>query len=84
MSLAIHCEALSKRYHRHVALHDCTLALPRAHIIGLVGPNGAGKSTLLGLVSGMITPTSGRIEVLGHRPAASSRQLARVGFVAQH
>ena len=83
MTLAIHTEALNKRYRRHLALDDCTLAIPGGRIVGLVGPNGAGKSTLLGMVSGMIAPTSGSIEVLGHRPAVSAEQLARVGFVAQ-
>ncbi len=80
---AIHTEALSKRYRRHLALDDCTLTVPAGRIAGLVGPNGAGKSTLLGLVCGMVTPTAGSIEVLGHRPAVGAEQLSRVGFVAQ-
>ena len=47
------------------------------------GPNGAGKSTLLGLACGMLTPTTGSIEVLRRPPAAGAAQLAKVGFVAQ-
>lgn len=76
-------EGLSKRYGRHPALTDVTLSLPAGRVVGLVGPNGAGKSTLLNLACGMITPTSGTIEVLGTRPAADAAQLAKVGFVAQ-
>ena len=83
MTLVIHTEAVSKRYRRHLALDNCTLTVPAGRIAGLVGPNGAGKSTLLGLVCGMIAPTGGSIEVLGHRPAAGAAQLSRVGFVAQ-
>ncbi|GIJ73472.1 ABC transporter ATP-binding protein [Virgisporangium ochraceum] len=83
MTAVIRTEALSKRYRRRLALDDCTLTVPAGRIAGLVGPNGAGKSTLLGLVCGMLTPTGGSIEVLGHRPADSAAQLARVGFVAQ-
>ncbi|WP_028045807.1 ABC transporter ATP-binding protein [Cellulomonas sp. URHE0023] len=83
MTVAIRTTALTKRYGRHLALDDCTLAIPQGRIVGLVGPNGAGKSTLLGLMSGMVAPTSGSIEVLGRRPAAGAEQLSRVGFVAQ-
>jgi ABC-2 type transport system ATP-binding protein len=74
---------LGKRYRRRWALTDCTLSIPAGHVVGLVGPNGAGKTTLLSLATGLLTPTSGTIEVLGYAPATSAAQLARVGFVAQ-
>jgi len=48
-----------------------------------VGPNGAGKTTLLHLAVGLLAPTTGSISVLGAQPAAGSKQLGRVGFVAQ-
>jgi ABC-2 type transport system ATP-binding protein len=74
---------LSKRYGRRVALSDCTLAIPPGQVVGLVGPNGAGKTTLLQIAVGMLSPTSGSIEVLGGRPGSGTAQLSRVGFVAQ-
>ncbi|BCJ33171.1 ABC transporter ATP-binding protein [Actinocatenispora thailandica] len=83
MTAALCTRDLTKRYGRHTALADATLTVPAGRVVGLVGPNGAGKSTLLNLVAGTIRPTSGSIEVLGARPAASAAQLARVGFVAQ-
>ncbi|HAG90722.1 MAG TPA: daunorubicin ABC transporter ATP-binding protein [Bdellovibrionales bacterium] len=52
---------------RH-ALRPCNLSIGRGQIIGLVGANGAGKTTLLKLLSGLIHPTSGTAEVLGHVP----------------
>jgi ABC-2 type transport system ATP-binding protein len=64
-------------------LSDCTLSIPPGHVVGLVGPNGAGKTTLLQIAAGMLSPTSGTIEVLGGRPASGATQLAKVGFVAQ-
>jgi ABC-2 type transport system ATP-binding protein len=82
MTAIIEARGLGKRYRSRWALADCTLSIPAGHVIGLVGPNGAGKTTLLHLLTGLLTPTAGTIEVAGGKPAANSR-LARVGFVAQ-
>ena len=83
MTAVIEARGLGKRYRSRWALTDCTLSIPAGHVVGLVGPNGAGKTTLLHLATGLLTPTTGTIEVLGGRPAASPAQLAKVGFVAQ-
>jgi ABC-2 type transport system ATP-binding protein len=86
MTPVIETRGLGKKYRGRRgkwALTDCTLSIPAGHVVGLVGPNGAGKTTLLNLAIGMLAPTTGSIEVLGSRPAASAAQLARVGFVAQ-
>jgi ABC-2 type transport system ATP-binding protein len=83
MTAVIEAGGLGKRYRRLWALSDCTLSVPAGHVVGLVGPNGAGKTTLLGLATGMLTPTTGTIEVLGGRPAAGPGQLAGVGYLAQ-
>jgi branched-chain amino acid transport system ATP-binding protein len=48
-----------------VALRDVGIRVPRGTIIGLLGPNGAGKSTLLGVLSGDLTPKSGRVSLDG-------------------
>ncbi|GAA3286855.1 ABC transporter ATP-binding protein [Dactylosporangium vinaceum] len=83
MPPVIETQELTKRYGRRPALVDCSIAIPPGRIAGLVGPNGAGKSTLLALTCGLITPTEGRITVLGGAPGVNAAQLARVGFVAQ-
>jgi ABC-2 type transport system ATP-binding protein len=83
VTAVIEAEGLGKRYHKLWALTDCSLSIPAGHVVGLVGPNGAGKTTLINLATGMLAPTTGRIEVLGERPAAGPGQLARVGFLAQ-
>jgi ABC-2 type transport system ATP-binding protein len=83
MTPALVTRGLSKRYGHRLALADCTVSIPAGRIVGLVGPNGAGKTTLLHLAVGMLSPTSGTIEVLGGRPASGPGQLAKVGFVAQ-
>jgi ABC-2 type transport system ATP-binding protein len=83
MNAVVRAEGLGKRYRRRWALSDCTLELPAGRVVGLVGPNGAGKTTLLNLATGMLTPTTGTIEVLGGRPASGPTQLAKVGYVTQ-
>ena len=83
MTSVLQARGLGKSYRRRAALSDCTLDLPAGRVVGLVGPNGAGKSTLLNLAVGLLTPTTGTIEVLGGRPGAGPAQLAKVGFVAQ-
>jgi ABC-2 type transport system ATP-binding protein len=83
VTAGLQARGLGKRYRRRWALSDCTLDVPSGRVVGLVGPNGAGKSTLLNLAVGVLTPTSGTIEVLGGRPASGAAQLAKVGYVAQ-
>jgi lipopolysaccharide transport system ATP-binding protein len=60
-------EALTgqSRSRRIVALHPLSMTVDRGEIVGLVGRNGAGKSTLLKLISGMLLPTSGELQVNG-------------------
>jgi len=80
VNAALQAHGLGKKYGRRWALTDCDLEVPAGHVVGLVGPNGAGKSTLLNLAVGMLTPTTGSVEVLG-QPAGT--QQAKVGYVAQ-
>ena len=44
-----------------VAVNDFTFEIPDGKLIGLLGPSGCGKSTMLNLLSGLLTPTAGRI-----------------------
>ncbi|HEY0688363.1 MAG TPA: ABC transporter ATP-binding protein [Kribbella sp.] len=83
MTAVLQAQGLGKRYGRRWALSECTLDVPAGRVVGLVGPNGAGKSTLLNLAVGLLAQTTGTIEVLGGPPAASTAQLAKIGFVAQ-
>ncbi|MEV4513242.1 ABC transporter ATP-binding protein [Dactylosporangium sp. NPDC049525] len=83
MTNVLEAKGLTKYYGRRKALTDCTITIPTGRVVGLVGPNGAGKSTLLQLACGLLSPTSGTIEVLGGRPNSGPAQVAKVGFVAQ-
>jgi len=46
-------------------LVDVSLEVPEGELVGIIGPNGAGKTTLFNLLSGVMRPTSGRVEVAG-------------------
>jgi ABC-2 type transport system ATP-binding protein len=50
------------------AVSELSFALKRGSITGLVGANGAGKTTFLKMAAGLLHPSSGTIEVLGHKP----------------
>jgi ABC-2 type transport system ATP-binding protein len=57
-------------------------SIQRGERVGLIGENGAGKSTTLKMLTGILMPTSGRLEVLGFHPWRQRRQLAaRIGVV---
>ena len=47
------------------AMHDFNLEVKKGEVLGILGRNGAGKSTLLKMITGVVTPTSGKIEVNG-------------------
>jgi ABC-2 type transport system ATP-binding protein len=83
LNAVLEAKDLGKRYGRAWALSHCDLHVPPGRVAALVGPNGAGKTTLLHLAVGLLSPTSGSIEVLGGTAAGGAAQLARVGFVAQ-
>ncbi len=72
-----------------VALDSSSLTVADDEIVALVGPSGSGKTTLLSIAGGLLTPTSGTVEVTGERiDGYSSKELTtfrgdNVGFVFQ-
>lgn len=71
MKNAIVIEGLKKTYKESgksgkEVLHGLHLTVPRGQFFGLLGPNGAGKTTTISCITGIVTPTEGKILVLGH------------------
>jgi ABC-2 type transport system ATP-binding protein len=78
----IRFEGAVKRYGGKTALSDLSLEIPAGALFALVGPNGAGKTTAIGLLTGLLSPTSGRTFLAGidiaRDPVAAK---AKLGFV---
>ena len=65
MNTLVNCNNVVKTYSGKYALSGISLNLERGKIIGLLGPNGSGKTTLIKLLSGILTPTSGSLQIDG-------------------
>src|SRR3954451_1245194 len=57
---------LVKQYGQRLAVNNLNLEVYRGDIFGFLGPNGAGKTTTIRMALGLIAPTSGSVEILGH------------------
>src|SRR5438067_2642260 len=79
---AIAVRDLRKVYDGQAAVDGLTLTVPRGSFFGFLGPNGAGKSTTIRMLTGLIPPTSGSIELLGLQlPADEMAIKQRIGLV---
>jgi ABC-2 type transport system ATP-binding protein len=82
--LALATRGLQKRYGPRMALAGLDLSVPSGVVYGFLGPNGAGKTTTMRLLTGLIHPDAGTIELLG-RPFGRSdrRHLYEVGALIE-
>jgi len=80
-SAAIEVSRLVKVYKKIRAVDDISFRIARGSITGLLGGNGAGKTTTIAMIMGLVLPTSGRVQVLGHpMPQESAEVLGRMNF----
>jgi ABC-2 type transport system ATP-binding protein len=79
---AISVRDLRKVYGNKAAVDGLNLTVPQGCFFGFLGPNGAGKSTTIRMLTGLIPPTSGSIELLGMpMPAQALEIKKRIGLV---
>lgn len=77
----LEAQHIVKRYARHLALDDVSIAVPQGSVFGLMGPNGAGKTTLIRIINRITAPDSGEILFEGRRFAPTD--VARIGYLPE-
>lgn len=81
---AILTEKLTRRFGQLTAVDGIDLRVAAGEFFGFLGPNGAGKSTTIKMLTGLLAPTSGRMELLGLDFATQSLEVKRqIGVVPE-
>ncbi len=81
---AIQTHGLTRRFGALTAVDNVTLSVAPGQFFGFLGPNGAGKSTTIKMLTGLLEPSSGTIEILGQPFSASALELKRqIGVVPE-
>jgi ABC-2 type transport system ATP-binding protein len=81
--LPITVDSLTKDFGPVRAVDDVSFELQAGRVVGVTGPNGSGKTTTLRMLLGLVTPTSGRALVFGHRYDELDEPARRVGAVLE-
>jgi len=81
---ALNAVALTRRFGEFTAVQDVTLSVAPGQFFGFLGPNGAGKSTTIKMLTGLLAPTSGTIEILGLDTTRAAEEVKRqIGVVPE-
>ena len=73
---------VSRKYDIVKAVDDVNFSLERGELVGYIGANGAGKSTTIKMLTGILVPTSGHVDVMGLTPYRQRREnTRRIGVV---
>ena len=82
--VAIHARGLTKTFGEVAAVDALDLTVRRREVYGFLGPNGSGKSTTIRMLCGLLRPTRGEIDVLGHSiPRDAEALKRRIGYMTQ-
>jgi ABC-2 type transport system ATP-binding protein len=82
--VAIRTDKLTRRFGELVAVDNVDLEVTAGQFFGFLGPNGAGKSTTIKMLTGLLVPSSGRVELLGQDFAKNPVEVKRqIGVVPE-
>ncbi len=85
MSLILQTKQLSKRYKKTEVVSGVNMRVRRGEIYGFLGPNGAGKTTVMRMLTNLIPPTSGEIELFGAPLTPHSYEtMKRMGSIIEY
>ncbi|HHX8273944.1 TPA: ABC transporter ATP-binding protein [Vibrio diabolicus] len=81
---AIQAQNVVKKFGDFTAINNITLNVPKGSIYGFLGPNGCGKSTTIRVLTGLLSPSEGSVDVLGLEIPKQSEQLRlKIGYMTQ-
>ncbi len=81
----IHGRGITKKFGDFTAVDNVDVAVRRGEIFGFLGPNGAGKTTTIRVMTTLTPPTSGEIEIEGHRVSGLDDPVKeKIGIIQQH
>lgn len=82
--IALRLQHLTRRFGDFVAVNNLNLEVRRGSFLGFLGPNGAGKSTTIKMVTGLLAPSQGQIEIMGQDLATAPLAVKRlIGVVPE-
>ncbi|HEX4938319.1 MAG TPA: ABC transporter ATP-binding protein [Candidatus Kapabacteria bacterium] len=82
--VAIAAHGLGRQFGNLKAVDGLDLQVPRQRIYGFLGPNGCGKTTAIRMLTGLLKPTSGEVNVLGLRlPQQANALRYKIGYMTQ-
>jgi ABC-2 type transport system ATP-binding protein len=83
-TVAISTEHITRRFGQFVAVDDVKLQVAAGQFFGFLGPNGAGKSTTIKMLTGLLAPSAGRIQILGMELTGNAIEVKRqIGVVPE-
>lgn len=82
--IAVTATNLVKKFGDFTAINGINLSVPKGSIYGFLGPNGCGKSTTIRMLTGLLSPTEGKVNVLGLQiPEQSEALRLKIGYMTQ-